>query len=67
MEPSEPLREDVIFADVSSQSDKNSATIAKKICDMDHSAVANKIVTPTDDSNSLEKKIGIKVSFSTLH
>ena len=54
-----------IFADLSRDLGKNRATIAKKGREMDRSALANKIVTPTAASNPLAK-IGINVSVSTL-
>ena len=52
-----PLRADVIFADLSRESDNNRATLAKKGREMACSAVANNTVNPTADSNSLEKLV----------
>ena len=60
------LRPDAIFYGLSREPDKNCATLAKKRLDMARSAVDNKIVTLTADSNSLAK-IGSKVSVLTLH
>ena len=60
-----PLRADAIFADLSRELDKNSATISNKGLEMARNAVSNKIVTLTAASNNLAK-IGIKVSVSKL-
>ena len=65
MEPLGPLRVDAIFADLSRELDKNSATLAEKGREMACSAVANKVVTPSFASNALAK-IGIKVRVSIL-
>ena len=60
-----PLRADVIFADLSRESDKNHATLANKGRDMARGIVTNKIVTLIAASNS-NAKIGIRVSVSNL-
>ena len=64
VDPLEPLRADAIFDGMSRELDKNRATLAKKGCNMTHSAVANKTLPLTVASKSLAK-IGINVSVST--
>ena len=61
VEPLGSLRSDAIFADLSSKTDNNCATIAKTGREMARSSVDNRIVTPTAASNSLPK-VGIKIS-----
>ena len=47
MEALGTLRVGIIFAGMSMELDDNCATIAEKLHDMDHSAVANQTLTPT--------------------
>ena len=54
VKPLGPLRADAIFDILSKNLDKNCVTLEKKGCDMDHSSVINKIVTPNAASNDLD-------------